>query len=260
MKRSLFFAYGVICYLLFLGIYAYFCAFTANKLVPTTIDAPVVGSWQSAVVINLALIAAFGIQHSVMARPAFKQAWTRIVPQPIERSTYLLASFLVLALLIWQWRPIDAVVWDVQNPIGRGVLWTLFAAGWLMVPAVSLMISHFDLFGLRQVWLHLRGLEYESLPFRTPLLYGHIRHPLYVGWALAFWATPTMTAGHLLFAVGLTGYMMAAALVEERDLIAHFGHQYVDYCRSIPRYLPRLGKRATPQNKSPQIAPGSARG
>ena len=260
MKRSLFFAYGVICYLMFLGIYAYFCAFTANVLVPWSIDAPVVGSWQSAVVINLVLLAAFGIQHSVMARPAFKQFWTRIVPQPIERSTYLLASFIVLALFMWQWRPIDAIVWDVQNPIGRVVLWALFAAGWLMVPAVSLMISHFDLFGLRQVWLHFQGREYEPLPFRTPLLYGHIRHPLYVGWALAFWATPTMTAGHLLFAVGLTGYMMAAALVEERDLIAHFGHQYVAYCQSVPRYLPRLGNRSTPQNESPLAAPGSTRG
>ncbi len=246
MKRWMFFAYGVICYLLFLAIYAYFCAFTANVLTPWSIDAPVVGSWQSAVVINLALLAAFGFQHSVMARPAFKRRWTRIVPQPIERSTYLLASFIVLALFMWQWRPIDAVVWDVQNPLGRVVIWALFAAGWLMVPAVSLMISHFDLFGLRQVWLHFQCREYEPLPFRTPLLYGHIRHPLYVGWALAFWATPTMTAGHLLFAVVLTGYMMAAALVEERDLIAHFGHQYVVYCQSIPRYVPRLGKRQAP--------------
>ena len=150
MKRSLFFAYGVICYLLFLGIYAYFCAFTANVLTPWSIDAPVVGSWQSAVVINLALIAAFGIQHSVMARPAFKRRWTRIVPQPIERSTYVLASVLANALLVWQWRPIDAIVWDVQNSIGRGVLWALFAIGWLMVPLVTLMINHFDLFGLRK--------------------------------------------------------------------------------------------------------------
>jgi protein-S-isoprenylcysteine O-methyltransferase Ste14 len=146
----------------------------------------------------------------------------------------------MLALLMWQWRSMGAAVWDVQNPIGRGVLWTLFAAGWLMVPAVSLMINHFDLFGTRQVWLYLRGWEYESLPFRTPMLYARVRHPLYIGWALAFWATPTMTVGHLLYAVVLTGYMGLAALVEERDLVAHFGDRYESYRRTVPRFIPRL--------------------
>jgi protein-S-isoprenylcysteine O-methyltransferase Ste14 len=243
MKRWMFFAYGIACYATFLAVYAWFCAFTGNWLVAKSIDAPVTSPTGIAVVIDLALLLAFGVQHSAMARPAFKRIWTRIVPKPIERSTYVLASCIVIVLLIWQWRPIDAIVWDVQNPIGRGALWALFVAGWLMVPAVSLMINHFDLFGLRQVWLNLRGREYESLPFRTPFLYGHIRHPLYVGWALAFWATPTMTAGHLLFAAVLTAYMMAAALVEERDLIAHFGHQYESYRQSVPRYVPRLGKR-----------------
>lgn len=246
MKRWSFFLYGVACHALFLAVYAYFCAFTAGLVVPHSIDAPVDAPWGVAVAINLALLAAFAIQHSVMARPAFKRVWTQFVPKPIERSTYVLASNIVTALLMWQWRPIDAIVWDVQNPIGRGVLWTLFVAGWLMVPAVSLMINHFDLFGTRQVWLYFRGREYESLPFRTPLLYGHIRHPLYVGWALAFWATPTMTAGHLLFAVVLTGYMAAAALIEERDLLAHFGQQYENYRQSVPRYLPRLTRKTTP--------------
>lgn len=246
MKRWCFFAYGVACHVLFLGVYAYFCAFTANVVVPRSIDAPVDTPWGAAIAVNLALLAVFGVQHSVMARPAFKRVWTQFVPKPIERSTYVLASCFVTALLMWQWRPIDASVWDVQNPIGRGLLWALFAVGWLMVPAVSLMINHFDLFGTRQVWLHLQGREYQSLPFRTPLLYGHIRHPLYVGWALAFWATPTMTAGHLLFAVVLTGYMMGAALIEERDLLAHFGHQYESYRRTVPRYLPKLGRRPAP--------------
>ncbi|HMP04958.1 MAG TPA: hypothetical protein PJ982_01305, partial [Lacipirellulaceae bacterium] len=173
--------------------------------------------------------------------PGFKRRWTRIVPKPIERSTYVLASNLVLIAVMALWQPINAVVWDVQNPLGRGALWALFAAGWLMVPAVSLMINHFDLFGTRQAWLHLRGREYSPLPFRTPLLYAHMRHPLYVGWALAFWATPTMTVGHLLLAGVLTAYMALAALIEERDLVAHFGRQYVEYARSVPRYLPRLG-------------------
>lgn len=243
MKRKLFFAYALACYAAFLLIYAYMCGFTGNLLVPKTIDAPATtANAATAVGVNLLLIAAFGLQHSAMARPAFKRVWTRVVPHAIERSTYVLASCVVLALFMWLWQPMDAIVWDVRRPVGRGLLWALFAAGWLMVPGVSLMISHFDLFGLRQAWLHYRGREYSALPFRTPLLYAHIRHPLYVGWALAFWATPTMTVGHLLFAGGMTAYMALAALVEERDLIAYFGRQYADYCSRVPRYVPRLGR------------------
>lgn len=154
-----------------------------------------------------------------MARPWFKRQWTKIVPQAIERSTYVLASCLVTGLLIWQWRSLDAVVWHVEQPLGRALLWGLFAAGWLLVPAVTLMISHFDLFGTRQVWLHLREQAYTDLPFRTPSLYSRMRHPLYVGWTIAFWATPTMTLAHLLFAAGLTLYMAVAVLFEERDLV-----------------------------------------
>ena len=244
MKRSIFFAYALACYAAFLAVYAWLCAFTGDVFVSKSIDAPVTSTTAVAVAVNLGLLVAFGIQHSVMARPAFKRIWTRAVPQPIERSTYVLASSIAIALLIWQWRPIDAVVWNVQHPAGRGALWALFAVGWLMVPVVSLMINHFDLFGVRQAWLYLRGRQYQPLPFRTPWLYGHVRHPLYVAWALAFWATPTMTAGHLLFAVVLTGYMAAAALVEERDLRAHFGSQYEAYQQSVPRYVPRLGKRS----------------
>jgi len=188
----------------------------------------------------------FGVQHSVMARPWFKRVWTRVVPGPIERSTYVLLSCLVTMLLMWQWRGIDAVVWNVEQPLARGLAWGLFAIGWLLVPAVSLLINHFDLFGTRQVWLYLRGQEYTSLPFGTPLLYKHVRHPLYIGWTLAFWATPTMTAGHLLFAAVLTGYMALAAVVEERDLVAHFGGQYVEYRRRVPMFVPRLAVKSTP--------------
>jgi protein-S-isoprenylcysteine O-methyltransferase Ste14 len=250
MKRWTFFAFAVAAYLGFLGIYAYLCGFTGNFLVPKSIDAPSTTPMAAAIVINVALMLFFGLQHSIMARPAFKKVWTRIVPKPIERAVYNVAAVLALALMVWQWRGIDVVVWNVQNPVGRNVLWTLFAAGWLMVPAVSLMISHFDLFGLRQAWIYARGQEYAALPFRTPYLYAHIRHPLYVGWALAFWATPTMTVGHLVYAFVLTGYMAAAALVEERDLIAHFGRQYLDYCKQVPRYIPRF-KRSESTTTAP---------
>jgi protein-S-isoprenylcysteine O-methyltransferase Ste14 len=243
MKRWLFFGYGLACYGLFFGLYAYMAGFVGGFLVPNSIDTPSGGTLWSAVVVNLSLLALFGLQHSVMARPGFKRVWTRIVPQPIERSTYLLASCVVLALLMWAWRGIDVVVWNLEQPLLRGIAWALFAAGWVAVPAVSYLISHFDLFGMRQVWLHLRGQAYTSLPFRTPLLYKNVRHPLYLGWALAFWATPTMTVGHLLFAVVLTGYMAVAAVFEERDLVAHFGHQYADYRRRVPMFVPRLAIR-----------------
>jgi protein-S-isoprenylcysteine O-methyltransferase Ste14 len=252
MKRRLFLAYGIGCYLLFFAVYAYFCGFTGNLLVPKSIDAPTSTPVTTAVIVNAGLLLAFGLSHSAMARPAFKRVWTRLVPAPIERSTYVLVSCAALALLMWQWRSIDAVVWNIEHPVGRGIAWTLFAIGWLMVPAVSLMINHFDLFGVRQVWLYWRGREYESLSFRTPMLYAHIRHPLYVGWALAFWATPTMTAGHLLMAVVLTAYMGLAVLVEERDLVGHFGQQYEHYRRHVPRYVPRLGFGRDEPTVSPQ--------
>lgn len=237
MKRNLFFCYGVGSYLLFLVIYAYFGAFVGNLPVPKTIDSGIPGPVATAAAVNLLLILGFGLQHSIMARPGFKRIWTRIVPQAIERSTYVFVSNIVLIGLMWYWQPIPIVIWQFT-----GVLWwamtILFVAGWLMVPAVSLMINHFDLFGTRQVWLHLRGREYTSLPFRTPMLYSIVRHPLYVGWALFFWATPVMTVGHALFAASLSGYMVIATFFEERDLIAHFGQQYVQYARRVPRFLP----------------------
>ncbi|HYO25109.1 MAG TPA: isoprenylcysteine carboxylmethyltransferase family protein [Lacipirellulaceae bacterium] len=243
MTRWLYFAYALACYGLFNVTALALCAFTGDFLIPKTIDSPATGvaPWTAAA-INVALLLAFGVQHSVMARPAFKRAWTRLVPQPIERSTYLLASCAALALVMWLWQPLPAVIWHVESSAGRTALWTLFAAGWLMVPAVSYMINHFDLFGLRQAWLHLQGRENTPLPFRTPYLYAYIRHPIYVGWTLAFWATPTMTLGHLLFAGVLTAYMALAAIVEERDLVAHFGSVYEEYRRTVPRYLPRLGR------------------
>jgi protein-S-isoprenylcysteine O-methyltransferase Ste14 len=239
MKRWLFFLYGVVCHLLFFVTFAYLVGFVGNLVVPKTVDTTVAGTTGAAVVINLLLLGLFAAQHSIMARPAFKRYWTRIVPQPIERSTYVLISCLVTGLLVWQWRGIDTIVWDVHQPVLRTAIWVLFAAGWLLVPIVSLMIDHFDLFGTRQVWLYLRGRKYEASPFRVPMLYKHVRHPLYIGWAISFWATPTMTAGHLLFAGVLTAYMGLAAIVEERDLVAHFGHQYTLYRQRVPMFIPR---------------------
>lgn len=257
MKRVLFFIYGVTGHLLFLAVYTWLALFVGNFLLPKTIDAPAADSTLLALTIDVGLIALFGLQHSVMARPAFKRVWTKIVPQPIERSTYVFASNAVTALLMWQWRAVELVIWDVQDPIGRGLLYALFAVGWLLVPAVSLMINHFDLFGTRQVWLYLRSREYTSLPFRTPYLYGKVRHPLYVGWMIAFWATPTMTAGHLLFAVAMSSYMLLAVVFEERDLIAHFGHRYEEYRRRIPMLLPRWRKPSLKTGQAPVASPES---
>jgi len=231
------------CHALFLVVYAWMALFVGNFGfgVIGTIDGPATGSLAGALIIDALLIAAFAVPHSVMARPAFKTWWTRFVPQPIERSTYVLVSCLLMALLLLQWRPIGGVVWDVKSPAAQWTLWALFAVGWLMVPSVSLLINHFDLFGTRQVWLHLQGRAYSNLPFRTPLAYRFIRHPLYVGWMLAFWATPTMTVAHLLFAALLSAYMLIAIPFEERDLIAHFGQNYVEYRRRVGALIPRIG-------------------
>jgi Putative protein-S-isoprenylcysteine methyltransferase len=240
VQRLFYVAYGVGCHLLFLATYVYMAGFFGNFLVPKSIDsAP--SDALAGIVINISLIAVFSLQHSIMARPWFKERWTRIVPKPIERSTYVLLSCVALFVLMWQWRSLTGVVWDVEQPVGRMLLWGLFAAGWFLVPAVSLMINHFDLFGTRQVWLFWKRKPYTDLPFKTPALYSRIRHPLYVGWALAFWATPTMTVGHALLAGVLTLYMAIAVVFEERDLVQHFGKGYREYQRRVPKFVPRFG-------------------
>ena len=238
MKRWLFLAFGVGGYVTFLATYGYMAGFVGNAFVPKTIDAPAGGQTAEAVAINLLLVSMFAVQHSVMARPAFKRLWTRLIPHPIERATYVWLSNAVVILLMWQWRPIDALVWDAKQPFVRGTLWLLFAAGWLSVPLVTLLINHFDLFGTRQVWLFWQNKPYTNLPFRTPAVYAHVRHPLYLGWGLAFWAIPTMSVGHLLFAASLTAYMVLASVVEERDLVAHFGQQYREYQENVGRFVP----------------------
>ncbi len=255
MKRWLFLVYGVAGHATFLATYAYMAGFVGNFLVPKTIDAPAGGHMAQAIAINLLLVGIFAVQHSVMARPDFKVLWTHLVPQPIERATYVWMANAVTILLMWQWRPIDALVWDVEQPVVRGMLWSLFAAGWLAVPLVSLLINHFDLFGTRQVWLYWRNKPYTELPFRTPGAYAHVRHPLYLGWGLSFWAIPTMTVGHLLFAASLTAYMMLAAIVEERDLVDHFGQTYKDYSRRVPMFVPRLTVAVTTSQASREPEP-----
>lgn len=241
MRRILFFVYGVVSHLLFLAIFGYMAGFVGNLLVPHTIDGSGAPFTWSALLIDTLLIALFAVSHSVMARPAFKARLTKVVPTEIERSTYVLVANLAMALLIVLWQPIGPSVWNVANEYGRAALWTLFAAGWLAVPVVSLLINHFDLFGTRQVWLQLRGRQYSHLPFRTPGIYKIIRHPLYVAWMVAFWATPTMSVGHLLFAGLMTGYMLVAIPFEETDLLEAHGKRYRDYRRRVPALVPHVG-------------------
>ena len=243
MKRFAIFAYGLVNYVIFLGVFLYFIGFLGNLLVPRAIDAePTEPFWQAAAV-NLALILVFGLQHSVMARPAFKQWWTLFVPHEAERSTYVLFTNLALILLFWQWRPMGVVIWNVTDPIGRGLLYGLYALGWLTVLVTTFLINHFDLFGLRQSWLALLGKPYTHLGFKTPGPYRLVRHPLYVGWLLAFWATPTMTIGHLVFALGMTVYILVAIGFEERDLADFHGPAYEHYRKTVPMLVPRLGRR-----------------
>lgn len=245
MLRALSFLYAVVAYLGFLAVVTYFIAFLAGAFVPVTVDTPSSLPLAAAIAIDIGLILLFAAQHSIMARPAFKQVWTKVVPKPIERATYIYASNIVLAIVLLCWQGIDVVIWDVQQPAMRMTLWALYLIGFTMVPVVSLMINHFDLFGLRQAWLHLQEKEYQPLPFRTPLLYSLVRHPLYVAWAAAFWITPTMTAGHLLFAIGMTVYMGVAAIIEERDLVNVYGEQYREYQRNVGMFVPKFSDRTS---------------
>jgi methanethiol S-methyltransferase len=238
MNRILTISYGAASYLMFLVAFLYAIGFVGNILVPRSIDAGVTASIGEAIVVNVLLLGAFAVQHSVMARPAFKRWWTRFVPQPIERSTYVLVASLLLLLLYWQWRTMPAVVWDVTWPPGRVGLWVLFWVGWATVLASTFMINHFDLFGLRQVYLAWRGQPYTDLEFRTTLFYRLVRHPLMLGFVVAFWATPTMTAGHLLFAIATTAYILIAIQLEEDDLVTVLGDQYRDYRRRVPMLIP----------------------
>ena len=238
LKRLMFFAYGVVAYFVFLGIFLYAIAFVGGFVVPTRLDGAARTPLPLALALDAGLLTIFALQHSVMARRWFKERWTQIIPWAIERSTYVLCASLALLLLFWQWRPIGIEIWSVQNPAIRGVLWALFAAGWGTVLVVTFLINHFDLFGLRQVWLPLLGHPYTPIQFRTPLPYQFVRHPLYFGFLLAFWMTPTMTLAHLVFAVATTAYIVLAIQFEERDLISQHGRAYEEYRRRVPMLLP----------------------
>jgi protein-S-isoprenylcysteine O-methyltransferase Ste14 len=245
MKRITAFIYGTVCYLIFLVTFLYAIAFLGNIPFGGTIDGAVTAPFGEALLINTLLLSLFAVQHSVMARPAFKRWWTHLVPKPVERSTYVLFSSLALLLLFHTWQPMGGIVWDVRDTILRGTIYTLFAGGWLLVLAATFLINHFDLFGMRQVWLYLKGMPYTSLKFSTPGLYRYVRHPLYVGWLFTFWAAPTMTAAHLVFALATTAYILIAIRWEEKDLIDVHGAAYRDYRQQVPMLVPKLSPYAT---------------
>lgn len=245
-SRTAALAYGAICYALFFATFLYLIAFLADVSVPKTIDSGAATDLGRALLVDVALLALFGLQHSVMARPGFKAWWTRFVPRPIERSSYVLASSLVLILLFWQWRPIEAPVWQVESALGAGFLRGAFLLGVGTVLYATCLIDHFDLFGLRQVVLHFRRKAYSEKRFATPSLYRFMRHPLYVGWIVTFWAAPSMSAGHFLFALGMTAYILLAIPLEERDLETALGEPYRRWREQTPLFVPRPSGAAAP--------------
>ena len=247
LSRALIFAYGVFSYVIFLGVFVYAIAFLGNFYIPRSMDADPVGPSSRAVVINLGLLALFAAQHSVMARPAFKAWWTRFTPPAAERSTYVLFSNIAMIALFAFWQPIGGVIWDIAAQPARSIIIAFYFIGWAVLFYATCLINHFDLFGLRQVWMHLRGVDYERPPFRTPGLYRLVRHPIYLGWLMIFWFTPTMTVAHLLFAVATTLYILIAIQFEERDLINDLGEDYAEYRRRV-RMITPLPKPSAPKS------------
>ena len=243
MGRVLAFLYGVVSYVIFFGAFCYAIGFVENVLVPKSIDSGTEGDLVPSIIVNALLLGLFAVQHSVMARPTFKKAWTKVIPVSIERSTFVLLSSLILILLYQQWRPLTGEVWTVANETGRIALQAISYFGWAMVLISTFLINHFDLFGLRQVYLNLQGKEYTALPFRTIGFYKYMRHPLMTGFLIAFWSTPDMTVGHLLFAGATTGFILIALQLEERNLIDFHGDAYKDYKRRVSMLIPMPAKK-----------------
>jgi len=250
-RKTIFvFLYGTLSYLTCLATLLYTAGFIGNFGVPKSMDSPAEGPWQTALLIDLGLLLVFAVQHSVMARPAFKSLLTRLIPPAAERSTYVMASNLALILLFWQWRPLGGTVWDVQSSVGVSALYAGYAFGWALLLLATVVINHFDLFGLRQIWLNLQGRPQSALKFNTPWLYRMVRHPLYVGWITLFWSTPVMTVTHLFFAVMTTLYIFVAIQLEERDLMAKHP-EYVAYRRQVPMIVPGLPKHVVIAKSAP---------
>ena len=246
MARAFFMGFALVAYAIFFATFLYLIAFVGNlPWVPLTVDRGPETTLGVAVLVDVALITIFGLQHSVMARQGFKRAWTRIVPQPAERSVYVLAASAVLLLLFVGWRPIAGTVWEITNPLFADLLWALFGLGWLIVLTSTFLINHFELFGLQQAWFNLRGRAAAAPQFRQPFFYKFVRHPLYSGFFLAFWATPHMTYGHLLLAAGMSVYMLTAIVYEERDLVDLFGKDYEDYRANVGKLTPRFRRPAS---------------
>lgn len=242
MKRTLFLIYGLICYAVFFVTFLYAIGFVGNILVPVSIDSTPDRTVDSAFLINMSLLGLFAIQHSAMARPVFKRWWKQFVSPVVERSTYVLFSSLALIALFIFWRPLGGDIWHITDPVVRTIMYVLFSCGWLLVLVSTFLINHFDLFGLRQVWVNFQGKEYQSLKFKTPWLYRQVRHPLYLGWFIAFWATPDMTVTHLFFAIATTVYIVIAVRLEERDLVEALP-EYEDYRNKVPMFFPRMFER-----------------
>ena len=238
MGKILGFLYGVVSYAIFFASFLYAIGFVEDTLVPKTIDSGTAGALVPSLVVDALLLGVFAIQHSVMARPAFKAVWTKIVPAPIERSTYVLLASLALILLFWQWRPLPGVIWSAPAGAVATAIMAVSLAGWLIVLTSTFLINHFDLFGLRQVWAYASGKAIPPADFRTPLFYRVVRHPIYLGFIVAFWAAPTMTLGRLVFAVATTGYILIGIQLEERDLVAMFGEAYRGYQKRVSMILP----------------------
>lgn len=245
MSKTITLIYGIFCYLFFFAVFSYTILFIGNIWVTPGLDTIASSNFIQALAIDIALVVAFGLQHSIMARPAFKKQWTKIVPPAAERSTYVLASAVFLGLIVYFWQPLGGVLWQIENPIAVAVIYTLFALGWGLVFLSTFLINHFDLFGLRQVWLNFRDQPYTTLKFETPWLYRYMRHPLYTGFMLALWAAPTMTAAHFIFALLLTIYILIGSRLEEKDL-EHALPEYKRYKDEVPMFFPNLTRNSQP--------------